>query len=99
RTVSDLAFDGRLESSPEIPWVFTHGGGALPLLSERIELLRGLLAADGSTTIPEQAGRLWFDMAGTPFPDQVPALAAALGTERLLYGSDYCWTPAPATAL
>ncbi|MCW2619352.1 MAG: putative hydrolase, partial [Modestobacter sp.] len=40
--MSDLAFDGRLESSPEIPWVFTHGGGALPLLSERIELLRGL---------------------------------------------------------
>ncbi|MCW2509490.1 MAG: hypothetical protein JWP68_2638, partial [Modestobacter sp.] len=25
--MSDLAFDGRLESSPEIPWVFTHGGG------------------------------------------------------------------------
>jgi hypothetical protein len=72
--VSDLAFDGRLESSPEIPWVFTHGGGALPLLSERIELLRGLLAADGSTTIPEQAGRLWFDIAGTPLqrPSAVP---------------------------
>ncbi|MFF8424372.1 hypothetical protein ACF07Y_04335 [Streptomyces sp. NPDC016566] len=32
-------------------------------------------------------------MAGTPFPRQVPAFDAAFGTERLLYGSDYCWTP------
>jgi 6-methylsalicylate decarboxylase len=47
--------------------------------------------------VPQQIGRLWFDMAGTPFPRQVPALAAAFGTEHLLYGSDYCWTPAPAT--
>ena len=37
-------------------------------------------------------------MAGTPFPHQVPAPANAFGTERILYGSDYCWTSAPAVA-
>jgi hypothetical protein len=38
--------------------------------------------------------RQWFDIAGTPFPHQVPATVAAFGTERLLDGSDYCWPPA-----
>jgi hypothetical protein len=52
-------------------------------------------AAGPALPVPEQIGRLWFDMAGTPFPYQIPALTAAFGSERLLYGSDYCWTPAP----
>ena len=44
-------------------------------------------------SVQEQLGRIWYDMAGTPFPHQIPALDAAFGTDRLLYGSDYCWTP------
>jgi predicted TIM-barrel fold metal-dependent hydrolase len=106
RTVSDLVFSGHLVKYPDIPWIFTHGGGALPLLSERMELFRSVFAGDSDPTgdnppigpIPEQVGRLWFDVAGTPFPHQVPALTAAFGTERVLYGSDYCFTPALAPA-
>jgi len=95
RTVSDLVFTGTLERYPHIEWVFTHCGGTLPLLAARLELFRvaifgGSCDAPG---VPEQISRLWFDIAGIPFPHQVPALAAAFGTERLLYGSDYCWTP------
>jgi predicted TIM-barrel fold metal-dependent hydrolase len=101
RTVSDLVFSGSLQSCPDIPWVFTHGGGTLPLLTERMELFRNVFAGAMSTPgavdevgpVSEQVGRLWFDMAGTPFPYQVPALVSAFGSERLLYGSDYCWTP------
>jgi hypothetical protein len=44
--------------------------------------------------VQAQLRRLWFDMAGTPFPNQVPALVKAFGSDRVLYGSDYCWTPA-----
>ncbi|MYW62610.1 amidohydrolase family protein [Streptomyces sp. SID8379] len=103
RAASDLLLSGVLARHPDIRWILTHGGGALPLLADRIELFRPLLggaaiggaATDGPSTV-EQLGRLWYDMAGTPFPRQVPALDAAFGTERLLYGSDYCWTPAEA---
>lgn len=100
RTAADLVFAGVFLRYPEISWVFTHGGGALPLLADRLELFRRLF--DGGSpddpTVQDQLRRLWFDMAGTPFPRQIPALTAAVGTDRLLYGSDYCWTPAPATA-
>ncbi|GAA3309889.1 hypothetical protein GCM10020295_75630 [Streptomyces cinereospinus] len=103
RTVADLVHQRRLQQYPDIPWIFTHGAGALPLLTQRMELFRSVFAAPSADTerldpIPEQVGRLWFDMAGTPFPYQVPALAAAFGTDRLLYGSDYCFTPAPGVA-
>lgn len=96
RTVSDLVFTGTQDRYPDIEWVFTHGGGVLPLLADRMELFRTAIFG-GSRDEPgvrEQIARLWFDMAGTPFPHQVPTLTAVFGTGRLLYGSDYCWTPA-----
>ncbi|MBO3682081.1 amidohydrolase family protein [Streptomyces sp. NEAU-YJ-81] len=98
RTVSDLVFAGVFQRHPAIQWVFTHGGGALPLLADRMELFRTLIAGidpadDTHPSVQEQIGRSWFDMAGTPFPHQIPALAASFGTDRILYGSDYCWTP------
>ncbi|MEV7128994.1 amidohydrolase family protein [Streptomyces sp. NPDC093260] len=98
RTASDLLFRGVLARRPRIRWVLTHGGGVLPLIADRMELFRTHFG-DGPEDVPspvEQLGRLWYDMAGTPFPRQIPAFEAAFGTERLLYGSDYCWTPAEA---
>jgi len=102
RTVADLALHGRLLDYPGIAWILSHGGGALPLLADRVE---GFRAAFGDPvergrdeTIPSQLRRLWYDMAGTPFPSQVPAVSAAFGTGHLLYGSDYCWTPPPVVA-
>ncbi len=100
RTVSDLVFNGVLTGYPDIEWIFTHGGGALPLLSDRMELFRTVFMEvdPDDPSVNEQLRRLWFDMAGTPFPRQIPALVKAFGGERLLYGSDYCWTPAAGTA-
>jgi predicted TIM-barrel fold metal-dependent hydrolase len=106
RTVSDLVFNGCLQRYPNIPWIVTHGGGALPLLTQRMELFGSVVpvvaiditgTAGPAVPISEQVGHLWFDMAGTPFPYQIPALTAAFGSERLLYGSDYCFTPAAGT--
>lgn len=97
RAVSDLAFTDVLSRYPRIRWIFTHGGGALPLLADRMELFRTLFGGDANApTIHDQLRLLWFDIAGTPFPRQVPALVDLVGSERLLYGSDYCWTPGAA---
>jgi predicted TIM-barrel fold metal-dependent hydrolase len=95
RAVTDLIFSGVFARHPAIRWVFTHGGGALPLLVDRLELFQAGLVGRGGATVQELVSQLWFDMAGTPFPNQVPAVARAFGTGRMLYGSDYCWTPSP----
>ena len=95
RAVSELIFTGTLTRYPDIAWVFTHGGGALPLVAERMEHFRTLLFGEdpSAPSVQQQVSRLWFDIAGTPFPRQVPVLIDAFGPDRLLYGSDYCWTP------
>lgn len=100
RAVSDLVLTGTLARYPDIRWVITHGGGVLPLLTDRIELFRSLLPDTGANgpAVQEQVAQLWFDIAGTPFPHQVPALVTAFGSGRLLYGSDFCWTPPSAVA-
>ncbi|NEB77603.1 amidohydrolase family protein [Streptomyces sp. SID14478] len=96
RAASDLVLNGVLERRPNIRWIFTHGGGVLPLLTDRIQLFATALAKAHADTAPvrDQLARMWFDLAGTPFPRQVPALVDLVGDQHLLYGSDYCWTPA-----
>ena len=39
--------------------------------------------------------QFYFDLAGTPFPDQVHGLLRFVGSTRLLYGSDFPFTPGP----
>lgn len=96
RTVSDLVLSGALQRHQGIQWVFTHGGGILPLLADRFELFRtGFSDHPSGPSVHEQLSSLWFDLAGTPFPRQVPALVDVVGSRQLLYGSDSCWTPAP----
>ncbi|GAA1845776.1 amidohydrolase family protein [Pseudonocardia ailaonensis] len=93
RAFADLALAGAIARHPGIRWIVPHGGGALPLLADRIELFARHF---GGSPVLEQLRGLWFDSAGTPFPHQVPTLERVFGLERLLYGSDFCWTPAPA---
>ncbi len=101
RTVVDLILSGTLTTFPNIRFVFTHAGGVLPLVADRVELFRTVFGVAGSAEAADvrtQLATLWFDTAGTPFPRQVPALADLVGTEQIVYGSDHCWTPAPAVA-
>lgn len=95
RAAANLVLTGTLHRYPGIRWVFSHSGGALPVLAERLQLFRDLApepVPGGSVT--QQLSAVWYDIAGTPFPNAAPALTRAFGDRRVLYGSDYCWTPA-----
>jgi predicted TIM-barrel fold metal-dependent hydrolase len=97
RAAADLVFSGVAASYPGVSWVFTHCGGALPMLASRMDQSRTFISGlDEPSGVPvrEQLGQFWYEMGGTPFPDQLPAFVRAFGSERLLYGGDYCWCPA-----
>jgi predicted TIM-barrel fold metal-dependent hydrolase len=78
RTVSDLAFTGRLQRYPNIPWIVTHGGGDLPLLTQRMELFRSVVPVDGTTAAgPAVRSRNRSAVCGStwpapPFPTRSP---------------------------
>lgn len=89
---------------PHITTIYSHVGGAFPPLLSRIvafpQALAGFLSKD-IVAINETGvrailnTRCYFDLAGSPFPGQLPGFLAATGVtrERLLYGSDYPFTP------
>lgn len=96
RAASDLVFGGATSRYRNVRWLFTHGGGVLPLLAERMALFAPLAAPGGAgVDVRGELSRFWYDVAGTPYPDQIPALVHAFGPERIVYGSDSCWTPDP----
>lgn len=96
RAVTGLILAGTLTRHPGMNIIVPHGGGALPLLADRI---KAFLSASPSPHDPApdpvaQLRRLYYDLAGIPFPRQVPALLSLVGPGQLLYGSDFCFTPA-----
>ncbi|ULR55078.1 amidohydrolase family protein [Streptomyces deccanensis] len=98
RTVTDLVMAGVLTRHPGLRVIVPHCGGAVPVLADRIDEFMRLFLPPG--TLPAQDAvrqlqGLYYDMAGTAFPRQVPALLKLVDPERVLFGSDYCWTPPP----
>lgn len=88
RLVSRVLWKRTLDIHPRIRMIIPHGGAALPLLLQRLEMLRKVITDEPLSSLTP----FWFDAAGTPFPHQIPALLRVVGEERLVYGSDCCWT-------
>jgi predicted TIM-barrel fold metal-dependent hydrolase len=100
RTAVDLLESDTVHRYPRTRIILPHAAGALPVLVDRLKLFALRDAPNGrGPGIADQLRDLWFDVAGTPFPTQVPALLQHVALGRLVYGSDSCFTPAPALAL
>jgi 6-methylsalicylate decarboxylase len=98
RTVTDLVMAGVLTRHANMQVIVPHGGGAVPVLADRInEFMRLFLPVEETPSLDavQQLRGLYYDMAGTAFPRQVPALLGLVDPDRMLFGSDYCWTPPP----
>ncbi|MDX3544220.1 amidohydrolase family protein [Streptomyces europaeiscabiei] len=98
RTVTDLVMAGVLTRHPNMRVIVPHCGGAIPVLADRINEFMSLFLPAQQPPSPDAAQQLralYYDMAGTAFPRQVPALLQLVDPDRVLFGSDYCWTPAP----
>ncbi|GAB2861721.1 amidohydrolase family protein [Actinocorallia aurea] len=98
RTVTDLLFAGTLRRHPGLKVIVPHCGGALPVLADRIDGFMRLFmpaGAEAPDALAELRG-LYYDTAGPAFPRQIPALLALAEPDRILFGTDHCWTPAPA---
>ncbi|WP_406163482.1 amidohydrolase [Streptomyces sp. NBC_00882] len=98
RTVTDLVMAGVVARRPRIRVIVPHCGGAVPVLADRINEFMRLFVPSGKSPAQdavEQLRGLYYDMAGTAFPRQVPALLKLVDPDRVLFGSDYCWTPPP----
>ncbi|KAJ9501536.1 hypothetical protein LTR99_004418 [Exophiala xenobiotica] len=101
RAVANLIITGTVDRYPDITYLISHCGGALPPLVERFAsfssiILRGDRAVSSDQVKELFKSRFYFDLAGFPFPDQIHGLLRVTDPSRLLYGSDFPYTPASA---
>ena len=98
RALINLFLSGTIARCPDITFVIPHAGGALPPVIQRFtsfatDILGSEIAANSAVVKDTFSRQFYFDLAGFPFPDQICGLLRWVGPDRLIYGSDYPFTP------
>jgi predicted TIM-barrel fold metal-dependent hydrolase len=97
RAIVSLLLGSTLSRCPDIRFIFSHGGGALPMVAGRIAGLarnRPDLAKRVPTGVMHELSRLHLDVVGVNNRSCFEAMRDLVGTARLLFGTDYpFWAP------
>lgn len=92
RTITSLVVSGTLARNPNIKFIFSHGGGALPFLAARIAYIGDSLEAFKGKNphgVEHELRRLYCDTAFASSKAQLAAMLEFLPESHILYGSDY----------
>lgn len=101
RAATNLIFAGALERFPDIKFILSHAGGALPFLASRLKA--GLVIdphfSDLTPARIDGAVRsFWYDTALSTGRAIIAALDEVADPKRILFGSDFPYAPAPLVA-
>ena len=93
RTIASLLYSGAFAKYPDIKWLFSHGGGALPVLADRLssfaENKPDLLHRIAPRGMHYELARHYYDTASAANAPQMAALMRFAGVGHILYGTDY----------
>lgn len=91
RAIISLWYNGALDRWPKIRFIFSHGGGALPMIADRIDKLGrpGTVAGTKAHDANISFRKLYFDTANAANPPALAALRAFTEPGHILFGSDY----------
>ena len=96
RTIVSLLISGTFVRLRDIKWLFSHGGGTIPMLAGRVEAFfdragnRDRFAPDG---IEAEFRRLYYDTANATHPASMAALTKLIPMSQITFGSDYPYWP------
>ena len=103
RTVINLFLSGTIQRCPNITFHLSHMGGAFPPLINRFASVAPIMKLGGPASEISPAwvkerlnSQFYFDTAGWAFPEQIKGLLEYVTVDRMLYGSDFPYTPMPA---
>jgi len=92
RTIADIVFSGNALKFRDIRWIFSHAGGTMPFLIERL-VRNPLLVPSAKETVPEgtlaELKRFYYDTAQTANKSAMLALAAIIPTSQIVFGTDF----------
>ena len=104
RAIASLLISGTFARFRNINWVFSHGGGALASVIERMNafftILRPLknLAEVAPEGVDAEIRRLHFDIANAAWPDAMAGALKMAPVSQFMFGSDYPYFTAAMTA-
>jgi predicted TIM-barrel fold metal-dependent hydrolase len=93
RAVSSLLFNGALAKYRDIRFLFSHGGGTIPMLAGRIASSSGKSFKDLAKVAPDgvvaEFRRLHYDTANATSAPTMAALTKLVPMSQIVFGSDY----------
>ena len=98
RAVVNLLLSGTVTKNNNLTFLVSHCGATLPPLVERFAAFSTSMLKSSEKLTSERVKelfrtRFFFDLAGMPFPDLIHGYMRIGAPDRLLYGSDYPYTP------
>jgi predicted TIM-barrel fold metal-dependent hydrolase len=91
RAIARLLFSGSATRYPDIRWIFSHGGGTTPFLSER--LVRAGNLQHNKPHVPNGVmpilQRFYYDVAQVAHPMALAALTRMVPISQILWGTDF----------
>jgi predicted TIM-barrel fold metal-dependent hydrolase len=99
RTINSLLVNGAFSRFPNVRFVFSHGGGTMPVLARRIaRLFPKELAPQVPNGVLYELKRQYYDTADTSNPSSLSALVNLIPSSQIVFGSDFPFLSAQATA-
>ena len=98
RAVLNLLANGTLEKFPNLKFVVPHCGSFLPYMKQRAGAMFQMLASMNlmePLNFAASVGKLFFDTAGDPMPEQLDMLLKIASLDKIVFGTDYPYVPAP----
>ncbi|MGE5147044.1 MAG: amidohydrolase family protein [Candidatus Eiseniibacteriota bacterium] len=95
RAVVSLLLNGTFARCPDISFIFSHAGGAIPFLAERIARLavRPEFKQHVPNGVVPELKRLYYDTALSANEFAFASLLKLVAPEHVLFGSDYPFAP------
>jgi len=82
--------NGTFSRFPNLQFIFSHGGGALPILANRMaRLFPKDLAAQAPKGVLYELKRQYYDTASASNPTSLAAIMSLVSGSQILFGSDF----------
>jgi predicted TIM-barrel fold metal-dependent hydrolase len=87
RAITGVVVNGYAHSFPNIRWIWSHGGGSMPFLADRIGgTLRNDRMPDG---FMHEARKFYYDLAGATNRGVVASLLELVQADHIMFGTDF----------
>jgi len=90
RTIESLLMNGTFSRFPNLQFIFSHGGGAMPMLANRIART---FPKDFASQVPNgvlyELKRQYYDTASASNPTSLTALLSVVPSSQVVFGSDF----------